>query len=319
MNQEDSSTTPADAGLEYLTDVLELVLTPTPRFAIATRRKWMEPYFRLEQDELGVRLATRRHSPYALRLWLKQLRLLTAGIHGSYDGEQLSDLQWHAVDYQLNLLGVSVSNSKLALDATLSGHYNASLAVVRNMLESWRRVAHVRKNLDAVDRWIAEERTEPPDSNAAERPAELERPGFKEICRDFVSAGTARDCGHLLQVGCGFKHLNNHSHPTLIGARQTRDPGNHIKHHYSPTFSRSHADRCLKWALFANYLLIDELYMLGVQNPDWVSEFNEAEEELVGLSNSFSDDEDPCPNLGVGHHQNNRVDFCQELDDSTKR
>lgn len=237
----------------------------------------MEPYFRLEEHELGVRLSSQRSFQQAIVLWMKQIDLLTRGMAGTYELDGLSREGRHSLSFRLNLLGLSVSTTKLALDGVLAGHYNGSLALVRNLLETWRRVAYSRIHPSDVWRWFPKELWPIDVLSMPDKP-----PSAKEIGVLIEREGDELDQQILKHVEVGFDKLNSHVHPTLEGATQTWG-GSVETSVFSPQFSELHAGWCFLWGLLANRILINEVAYLRFQGDDWMSERSDAAREFEAL------------------------------------
>ena len=54
-------------GFAYLSDIGDLISRPVPRNVVIVPRRWMEPYHRLEELELGRRLHSAKW--VAKRVW----------------------------------------------------------------------------------------------------------------------------------------------------------------------------------------------------------------------------------------------------------
>lgn len=260
---------------EYLSDnIAEFLKPPSPRIAAVTWRRWMEPYFRLEEHELGVRLTSQGEFQEAIILWLKQLDLQVRGIAGLHEFDGLSREEQQALNFRLNLLGLSISTTKLALDGLLGGHYSGSLALCRSLLETWRRVAYARLHPSDIWRWFPQEMWPPdvlpnPTGNMSTK-----RPDGKEIGQLIEILGDDSDKAILKRVRSGVDVLSDHAHPSIEGAMQTwtDDPELAV---FSPQFSEVHARFCLRWGLFANQILLKEILAVKEQTHQWISEFEQ--------------------------------------------
>ncbi len=267
----------------YLNDnIAEFLQPPTPRIAAITWRRWMEPYYRLEGFEISVRLTSQGEFQQAIALWLKQFDLLTRGILGAYEFDRLTRGEQQALNFRLRLLGLSISTTKLALDGMLGGHYSGSLSLCRSLLESWRRIAYVRLSPSDIWRWFPQEAW-PPDVLPAplgQMPTAI--PRADAIGSRIERDGDDGDRKILERVRAGFEALSDHAHPSLEGATQTwtESPDTAV---FTPQFSELHAKRCLKWGLFANLILLQEMSLVRPQDSAWIEDFQAVGEEFAAV------------------------------------
>jgi hypothetical protein len=291
---------------------------PTPRTVLFTNEHWMAPYHRLEEFELGTRLSTGRKFRNELLVWLKQLWLLTDALSGEYPRGTLGIDDWQALNYRLNLIGLSVSNSKLALDSTLSGHYNGALAIIRHSLETWRRVASVRIKPSSVWRWCPEAEWSGEVRKSWQGSFPPKTPDLGFICGVFAENGDERDCQRLIQANRGFEFLNDHAHPTLLGAGQTVDLKDPSRRLFAPHFDETYAGWSIYWGLIANQLLVEELGVLADRSPEWRSVLTSVHEDLASLLESlnerFRSDE-----IAEVEPLETSTCFCQQLRSKPKR
>lgn len=217
--QDDTGGPPA-----YLNDDLsEFLLPPTPRIAAITSPRWMEAYSRIEEFELGVRIKSQDAIYPTIVVWMRQLALFHEGVVDVFQRGELNRESWQALHFRVHLLGLTISTSKFALDGMLGGHYNGSLSLCRNLLETWRRAAYARLSPEDIWRWYPQKIW--PDDVVPRPEGKMPKaiPTACDIKAKIESAGDKADKAILGLVRTGFDSLNQHVHPTIEGATQNWD------------------------------------------------------------------------------------------------
>jgi hypothetical protein len=268
----------SDNAPAYLKDnISEFLTAPMPRIAAITWRKWMEPYFDLEEHELRIRLAAQRELSQAIWVWLQHLKLFKGGLHHSFERGNMNREQWQALVYRLDLLSLAADNSKYALDGVLGGHYSGSLAISRHLFDSWRRIIYARLEHSDIWRWFPREHWPEGVLPKPEGIMPTKPPDADDISKLVERRGDDADKLRLESAGKLIKYLNNHAHPTPEGATQSWDPSDPgVRRTYPSGYSETHAGIGITCGLYANDLLLHELGKVATQREEWRHDLAEA-------------------------------------------
>jgi hypothetical protein len=254
-------------------DLTDLLVPATPRLVVITERRWMAPYQSLEQGELGHRLQAAREHTVAFALWLRALALYRSVFNGVFEwGEELPLETIRALNLRADLLGLAGSSSKPALDALISGYYWAAFGQIRNLLETWRRVAFVRLRPEEAVQWFVLPVESPIGADGQSRKGRKAL-RFETIRAAFEDASDA-DRGVFDTVNAGIAHLHGGAHPSAEGMMQLRTE-HEDRRVFGPTYDRRLCAFGLKWALTAHVVLLQELNRLRPQQCEWIAAYNE--------------------------------------------
>lgn len=171
-----------------------------------------------------------------------------------------------AFEYRLSQVIMAVGTSKIALDACLGGYYSQALALCRNLLEAYKRIAYARRSPYDAYRWYPREwladdlvaaigdryTSEPPDRNDWERVfPDIPEPNVAEVL----------DWGFNYAVKLHINDLHPHTHPTLIGTMQQHGDSRR-EFIVQPSFDAGMAYSVLREGSVAEALLMEELSKL---------------------------------------------------------
>jgi len=207
--------------------------------------------------------------PDAVALWyraltLHQRALLLKGDFGAEPGTPEGTAQ----RLQMQLLCLSISSSKAALDMLLAGYYSIAFGAIRHMLESAIQCIYVGIEPDQALLWYAQEGRIKAQSKSPEmwkmrdaikvkarlQPKDLPPPAL--IDRIY-------DDWDLMSKG---------SHPTGTGIMQTVVDGQE-EYLYGPTYRRDHCLQGFQVGLFAvSAVLLAVLVLLKPQSEEWHSQ-----------------------------------------------
>lgn len=210
--QDDGVTPPA-----YLQeDLADLLVPPTPRLVVVTNRRWMQPYHSLEQGELGHRLEAAREHTFAFDLWLRALALYRSAFDGVFDwGDDLPTETVRALNVRADLLGLAGSSAKPTLAALLAGYYWNAFGLIRNLLETWRRAAFVRRRPEGAVPWFVLPDESPIGADGRPRKGRKSLT-FATIQEAFKDA-TGDDMEIFDLVNVGIAHFHGGAHPSAEG------------------------------------------------------------------------------------------------------
>jgi hypothetical protein len=252
----------------------------------------MEAYCSLEEGELQHRTASVLDQAEGFGLWTGVLALYHAAFARTYSFSATSREEYASAVFRLDLLGLAGGNVKLALDAALAGYYSGSMALQRHLLETWRRSAYARLHHKDIWRWVPRSAWPSDVAPASDTfsvaqggmPTSL--PDAKQIATTINEHGDDADRSFVAMVRNGFDYLSDHSHPSLIGARQTWDPSDPLRRYLGPTYNPSLATTSLQWGLRAGCALLTEVSRLAPQGDDWDHHFELLKNEIVSWGNA---------------------------------
>jgi hypothetical protein len=262
--------------------IIELTHT---RFATIGDLRAMNLYHWFEQYEESNRLQSRRDGVRWIDLWQRAIELrarpFLPGESVEHQNEPLTMSDWehfYSSNVRMFFLAQQVQTSKAALDTTLDSYYSQSFALIRVMLESWRRCVLMRKLPNQALRWIPEDHLSPKMTATGDiaRPAKsisaavwsqaFPCEGVNGTNNSFNE--TDEDCLYKPLVTSITRYLDEHVHPTLEGSSQLMTASEVSVIH--PAFSADHFHRCIRYACIAEYLLLRELILLLSPGDDWV-------------------------------------------------
>jgi hypothetical protein len=260
------------------------------RFAVVGRPDAMQLYRWFEEQEERHRLALRDVESKAIDLWQRALEIRSrpfrAGESTYYSGptETLDEkLGAVSAEFRMSQAILSVSTSKVAMDACLNGYYSQSLALIRGLFESWKRMAYARRSIADAYRWyprewVPDELLDELGSRYAQSKPSKE---WGDVFPENSPTGTinARDRTLLDWVNQHIDALNDHAHPTFLGYTQhLRESRRETSLH--PTFDIGLASYTLQEGCVAEFCLIHELWELLVLDHRWQRDAQEWKEDF---------------------------------------
>lgn len=267
--------------------ISEMMGSFEPRFVLKGPRYWMEAYCSLDEGELQHRTASVVDHGEGFGLWMGVLALHHAALTHPYSFSAASREEYASAVFRLDLLGLAGGNVKLALDAALAGYYSGSMALLRHLLETWRRSAYARLRHRDIWRWVPRSAW-PKDVLPASNTLSVEQggmptsnPSAKQIAELINDLGDDADRNFVVMVRNGFDYLSDHSHPSLIGARQMWDPNDPLRRYFGPTYTEPLAVMTLRWGLRAGVALLSEVQRLAPQGHDWDDHFKMLNREIA--------------------------------------
>lgn len=289
MSDTEDCRTPIDLSAESDQTLGRYISLPEPRLAGKAPAVDMEAYYRLEQFEIDVRLHSMSSLSVGIRAWLTQLRLFHVALTHCYVLDSQNEAERMAANLRLWHLGVASRNSKYALDGILGGNYVGSLAIIRTLVECWRRIAYVRLSPKDVWRWI-DRKFWPNDLRNAGAPESWRSiPNGKEIAELVERQGSEFDRVNLNISSTGMKKLNPFAHPSSDTLVQVLPPDVDDSAVSFAMYNGDSAVFCMGWGLAANWLLLPELALLDEQEPDW----DDALQRIEDLIKEFDFSETP--------------------------
>lgn len=267
-------------------ELADLLVPPYPRLVLVTHRRLMLPYYALEQGELEQRLQAGREHADGFDLWLRALALYRSAFDGVFDwGEGLPIETVRALNVRADLLGLAGSSSKPTLDALLAGYYWNAFGLIRNLLETWRRAAFVRRRPEEAVRWFVLPDESPIGADGRPRKGRksLTCATIQEAFKD--ATGDDKEIFDLVNVG--IAHFHGGAHPSAEGMVQlwAGDEGRRV---FGPTYNRHLCAFGLKWGLTAHVALLREVNTLRPQGGEWVAAYNEFFDRGVSWQHEYN-------------------------------
>lgn len=233
----------------------------------------MRRYYWLSKHEDSNRLQTQRAHANAIDLWQRAIEIrsrpFSPGTTITYrdPAETIDQIIVHmGFEYRLSQIIMTVGTSKITLDACLGGYYSQALALCRNLLEAYKRIAYARRSPHDAYRWYPREwlgddlvaaigdryTSKTPDQN-----------DWKRVFPDIPEPNVADvlDWGFNYAVKLHIDDLHPHTHPTLLGTMQQRGDS-HRGFIVHPDFDAGLAYSVLREGSVAEALLMEELSKL---------------------------------------------------------
>lgn len=183
----------------------------------------------------------------------------------------------------LDLLGLSGTTSKPAVDALVVGYYSQAYALIRTMLETWRRAAYLRVHPQGIDKWWPEQ-DERDDADVSEF-ARLRPPDAKQIARALNAIGSHDLDAALDLIRTGIKHMHSGAHPSVEAVTQLWEESG--RRNFGPNYKKEHCEFGLQWGLIANLFLANEIHPLIPQPDDWEHELDQLDQEVRNWMKQF--------------------------------
>lgn len=250
------------------------------RFTVVGRPRAMQLYRWFDEQEEEHRETIRSADPGGIDIWQRALEIRSRPFQGgnstvfSGSTETLDEkLEAVSAEFRMSQAILSVSTSKVAMDASLNGYYSQSLALIRGLFESWKRMAYARRSPADVYRWYPREWMPEELLDALGPHYSQSRPdGLKwdEVFPKNAPPKTldARDRTLLEWINRHIADLNDHAHPTFLGYTQhlVESRGETSLH---PVFDGNLAYYSLHEGCVAEFALIHELWELLVLDEEW--------------------------------------------------
>jgi hypothetical protein len=244
--------------------------------------KWdVGGYNALEAIERHNHSRASLHHGHEALMWYRGLSLYLAAIHGDWpampEGAPIELVR--ARSAQIDLLGICLSTSKVAVDTLLSGYVGVAFGCIRNMLET---VLHC-ENLFAFPEDASYFYGEPTKKG-------LERMRVAEIKIRLVNhfgGPEIEQPGHgtqyIVDLYDSWKFTSSGSHPSPVGIgfglSRTRAPFRQIGSNYQPYTTLQGFERGLR-ALMYLLLLFRRLSRV---DTNWLSRYQRWQDSLLAL------------------------------------
>lgn len=258
------------------------------RYLVATQPSGrpMQMYFRLEEREEEARCVARERHLVPLALWLRFLSLFGLAFSRTYYDfdDDLSKSEARAKGLAIDLLGLSGTTSKPAVDALVVGYYSQAYALIRTMLETWRRAVYLRVHPQGVDSWWPEH-DELDEADISEI-VRLRPPDAKQIAAALNAIGSHDLDAALDLIGKGIKHMHAGAHPSVEAVTQLwNESGGRV---FGPNYKKEYCEFGLQWGLIANLFLVNEIHALIPQPSDWEHELDQLDQEVRNWMKQFA-------------------------------
>jgi hypothetical protein len=224
--------------------------------------------------------ATKRFHAQELELWRDSMALRMApflpGGESTFAGpdDTHEDLIHQlAFEFRLSQSVSTVATANLAMHATLTGSYTQALNLYRNLGESWKRTAYVRKRPNEVGRWMSAHWIEEFLGAPLTVPKSGHQPKPHEWNDVFPTHSTAKrtDTNDRLMLDTLNKYLdqlNAFVHPNFDG--YTPHLGaNRRQINLVPPYTNRHAKQALHLANVIEFTWLGELSLLLTLSDDW--------------------------------------------------
>lgn len=260
--------------------------SPQPTLAEMTQRRFlvvstpngnhMRSYYQLELLEDNIRARSRRSYSKPLDMWNRFLNLFSLAFSRAYEwDESTTATESKARTLAMDLLALAGTTSKPTIDALVDGYYSQAYALLRSLLETWRRVVYLRLDPEIVESWF------PDEQPAIDTPGEgliVRPPSAKKIAAAIGSSGSHELESQLELIRSGIESMHVGSHPSLEGT--TRLWGDAGKRYFGPTYKPTYLEFGLQWGLIALLFLAAELHTQFSQADDWANELQRLNDEV---------------------------------------
>lgn len=236
-------------------------------------------YYELESQERRVSAAVIRHQSIPVGIWYRGLTLYVHAVKGVWDipNDAVSTV-W------MELTGLGVATSKVALDTLLAGYYSAAFSAIRHMMETFIQCQYLSVKPDQVATWTGtrpESGEEPETPSCGRMITEIKQLLLNAPETDF------RNVAFWDRLRNRWLYMSKGPHPTRLGLDQVRPDGEDSTYHYGATYHESLSLVGLYNGLVALRLLLLVSYTgssVPVANQeafeDWNRRFEEWESTL---------------------------------------
>lgn len=196
-----------------------------------------EGYYDLEKHERNQMNYAIMYHTDAVQLWYRALTLHRRAMLPMWTLRGQPGTREHTVHgLQMQLLGLSVSASKAALDTLLAGYYSVAFATIRHIIESYAQCMYVESEPDQSALWYEQ----PGGIDAQKDP-----PGMLVMCQTLKARPDVKDTKRaefLDLLYAKWQLMSKGSHPSGSGLLQTVDVNNPNRLMMGPTYGE---DLCL--------------------------------------------------------------------------
>ena len=150
----------------------------------------------------------------------------------------------------------------------MGGYYTVAFGLIRNLLETGRRVIYVRLRPAEALPYFEPPTQSPIGPDGMPRDDRNRGVPFANIRRAIEEGGTKDDSEAFKMMNAGITHMHAGAHPTAEGLAQLRidRSGRRI---FGPNYNRLLSGWAFKWALYAHLILLAELRTLANFGEEW--------------------------------------------------
>jgi len=205
-------------------------------------------YYELESQERRVSAAVLSEQLIPVGIWYRGLTLYVHAIKGVWKiPDDAVSTVW------MELAGLGVATSKVALDTLVAGYYSAAFSAIRHMMETFIQCHYLSVKPDEVLKWIGarpESGEEPETPGCGSMITELKRLAPNASETDFRNVAFWDDLRNRWLYMCKGPH------PSRLGLDQVRPFGEDSQYHYGATYLEPLSLTGFYYGLFALHLLL---------------------------------------------------------------